>query len=220
MSEPAHDAAGAGPGLSRLLDPPVAAALNHLLAGASWARTRLQPFAGRTARFKLAPFAATLAILDSGDVADAPGDGVADVCFTLTPVVALRVLAADQNAWQAVQFTGDASLARAVLGIAQNMRWDFEEDLTRLFGDIAAHRMAQAAREISHWQREAVHGYAHSAAVYWTEERPLIAMRQDIERYLRDVDALRDAVARAEKRLEILARRRRARASGQFPGNS
>ena len=202
MSGPAHDTASAGPGLTALFTRPVAAAINHLLEGASWARERLKPFAGKTVHFNSTAFAVTLAIRASGEVEDSTAVSAADASFTLTPGVALRMLAADSNAWQEVEVGGDTALAREILAIAQNLRWDVEADLSRVFGDIAAHRMAQAGGEIKRWQRETVDSIARSAAAYWTEEQPLIARRQDIERFNREVDALRDDVARLEKRIE------------------
>jgi ubiquinone biosynthesis protein UbiJ len=207
MSGPPHDAAGAGPGLAALFTPPVAAVLNHLLQSASWARERLQPFAGKTARFSLAPFAVTLAIRASGEVDDSIATSAPDASVTLTPGVALRVLAGDKHAWQETEVVGDTALAREILAIAQNLRWDVEEDLSRVFGDIAAHRMVQAGNELQRWQRQTADSFARSAAAYWTEEQPLIATRQDVERFVRDVDALRDDVARFEKRIAQLTAR-------------
>src|SRR5258705_9327954 len=123
MSGPVHDAGtGPGPTASGLFKPPFAAAVNHLLRGASWARERLKPFAGKTVRFNLAPFALTLAISDSGEVADATASDAADATFTLTPGVALRMLAADPNAWQGVTFDGEPALAREILAIAQHLK--------------------------------------------------------------------------------------------------
>ena len=207
MPEPAHDAAGAGPGLAGLFSRPLAAAVNHLLQSASWARARLQPFAGKTARFHFAPFAVTLAIRAAGEVDDSTLTGAADASFTLTPGIALRMLAADNNAWQEVETSGDSALAREILAIAQNLRWDVEEDLSRLVGDIAAHRMVQAANELERWQRDTADSFARSAVAYWTEEQPLIATRQEVERFVRGVDALRDDVARIEQRIERWSRR-------------
>jgi len=271
MSGPAHDAAAAGAGLAAMVAPPVATAINHLLRSASWARERLNPFAGKTARFNLAPFAVTLTIRDSGEVEDSiaggprdplaerpvagtgaearcpqtagfasnvsarPRDPLAerpvagtgaearcpqtagfasnvsarppDASFTLTPGVALRLLAADKNAWQEVQMSGDTELAREILFVAQNLRWDAEEDLSRVFGDIVAHRMVRAASDLHHWRQQATDSIARSAAAYWTDEQPLIATRHDVERFVREVDALRDAVARVEKRIEQLTAR-------------
>ena len=212
MTGPAHEQTRAGPGFA--FAPPTAAAFNHLLKSASWARERLRPFAGKHARIALAPFTVTLTILDSGEVADAPAAIAADTTFTLTPGVALRVLAADPAAWQKVEVAGDTALAREILYLAQNLRWDAEEDLSCVFGDIAAHRMMNAADGVKRWQRTTADSFTRAAAAYWTEERPLIAARQDVERFVRDVDSLRDDVARLEKRIEKMARKDAGRETG------
>lgn len=205
MPGPGHAEAHAAPG--RGLKPPAAAALNHLLKSASWARERLRPFAGKIARFELVPFTTTFVILASGEVADAPATAVPDAGFRLTPGVALRTITGDTEAWQKVAATGDAALAREILYIAQNLRWDVEEDLSHVFGDIAAHRMVAGAASLMRWQRDTAAGFARSAAAYWTDERPLVAARRDVERFVREVDSLRDDVARLEKRIEQLAKK-------------
>ena len=243
MPGPAHDTAGTGAGPAASFTSPVAAAINHLLQSASWARERLKPFSGKTVQFTVAPFSVALAIRDNGEasplriarprdtLAERPvaGTGAAarypqtagfasnesarpcDAVFTLTPGVALRLLASDKNAWQEVQMSGDTELAREVLFVAQNVRWDAEEDLSRVFGDILAHRMAQAASDLKRWPLQAADSIARSAAAYWTDEQPLIATRHDVERFVREVDALRDDVARFEKRLQQMMSRQDAK---------
>ena len=186
------------------LKPPTAAALNHLLKSASWARERLRPFAGRIARFELAPFTVAFTILDSGEVADAPAASAPDASFALSPGIALRMLGGDSDAWQKVTVGGDGALAREVLYIAQNLKWDVEEDLSRVIGDVAAHRLAAAARELRRWQRDSTRSFTRAMAAYWTEEQPLVAAKTDVERFVREVDTLRDDVARLEKRIEQL----------------
>jgi ubiquinone biosynthesis protein UbiJ len=79
--------------------------------------------------------------------------------------------------------------------------------LSRVFGDILAHRIAVSGSALMHWQRNTANSLAQQATVYWTDERPLIASRPLIEQFAHDVDALRDDVARFEKRLEDLASR-------------
>ena len=45
-----------------------------------------------------------------------------------------------------VKIEGDVQLAAELGWLAENLRWDFEEDLSRVVGDIPAHAMADAAR--------------------------------------------------------------------------
>ena len=49
------------------------ALLNRTLAREQWARDKLAPFAGRSARFDAAPFAVTLQVTDEGTFAPAEG---------------------------------------------------------------------------------------------------------------------------------------------------
>jgi len=194
--------AGASGGL---FAPPLAPALNHLLRRASWARERLASHAGKTVRFDVAPFAFTLEILANGEVA--AGNGEAAATFKLTPALAMRMAAGGPDAWREVETSGDLALARDIHHVAQNLRWDAEEDLSHVFGDIVAHRLAGAGAAFLNWQRDAAGSLARQAAAYWTEERPLLAARPGIEQFSRDVDTLRDDAARFEKRLEQLERR-------------
>jgi len=176
--------------------------LNHLLRGASWAREALKPHAGRTARFEMAPFALSLTVREDGGVLQAPPGANPDATVRLTPGLALRLSARDETAWREVEVAGDAEFAAAVNRIARNLRWDIEEDLSRVFGDIPAHRMAEGGRGLRRWGEQALENTGRSFAEYWTEEQPLIAGASDLEEFNRAVDQLRDDVARLEKRID------------------
>ena len=146
-----------------------------------------------------------LDITTTGEAAAASPAVSPDVTIRLTPGVMLRLAARDATAWNDIVVEGDPPLAAALNHVARNVRWDIEEDLSRVFGDIAAHRMVETGRKLDSWGRQGADNLARSFAEYWTEEQPLIAGRADIEQFNRDVDALRDDVARLEKRIERLA---------------
>jgi len=185
---------------------PVSGPLNHLLRQASWARARLQPFSGRTIRFEAAPFLAALKIRENGEVEDASPDAW-DVAFAASPGVMVRLLAQDRTAWQSVRTEGDTVLAREVLFIAQNLSWDVEEDLSRVFGDILAHRMVQAGADFARWQQQATDSLRRSFSAYVTDEQPLLATKAQLEKFHQDVDTLRDDAARLEQRIARLGER-------------
>jgi ubiquinone biosynthesis protein UbiJ len=193
---------------SRILDPLAAAVANHLLRGAAWARAELKAHAGKTARFEVFPAGFSLTVLDSGEVSAAPRDAVASVTLKLSPGLMLRLAARDEAAWREVDATGDTDFAATINQLARNLRWDYEEDLSRVFGDIAAHRMAETGRTLRRWGIQSAEGVARSFTEYWTEELPLIVPARELETFNADVDALRDDVARIEKRVEILFDRR------------
>ena len=190
-----------------MFDPALVAFVNHLLRDAAWAREELRRFCGRTARFEIFPFVLSLTVLDSGEVALAEAAATPGVTARLTPGLMLRLAARDDTAWQDVEIAGDTDFAAAVHHVARNLRWDVEEDLSRVFGDIAAHRMAETARTLNRWGMQSVENTGRAFAEYWTEEQPLIAGRRDLDEFNRAVDALRDDVARLEKRIQNLDHR-------------
>jgi ubiquinone biosynthesis accessory factor UbiJ len=203
VTAPASETAGARGVAGSLIEPPLAAALNHLLRSASWAREQLKPYAGKAVHFDIAPFSATLEIRDNGEVAASAAEPAAS--FKLSPALGLRIAVADASAWREVDASGDMALAREILFIAQNLRWDVEEDLSRVFGDVIAQRLAGAGRALARWPRDSLGSLARQASVYWTEERPQVASRLQLDQFGRAVDTLRDDVERLNKRIEQLA---------------
>ena len=191
-----------------MLDPAATAFVNHLLRGAGWARDELKRFTGKTARFEVVPFVISLTVLENGELAPALADAIPSTTIRLTPGLMLRLSARDESAWREVDIAGDIEFASAIRQVARNLRWDVEEDLSRVFGDVTAHRMAESGRTFRRWGEQAVENTGRSFAEYWTEEQPLIAAARDIEEFNRAVDRVRDDVARVEKRIETLRARR------------
>jgi ubiquinone biosynthesis protein UbiJ len=150
-------------------------------------------------------------VLARGAVAPAVGGTVPAVTCALTPGLVLRLGAGDESAWSEVTVAGDTDFAASVHQLARHLRWDFEEDLARVFGDIPAHRMAETARTLQRWGGRSFDGSVRAFAEYWTEEQPLIASARAVKDFAREVDLLRDDVARLEKRVEHLSNRQTAK---------
>jgi ubiquinone biosynthesis protein UbiJ len=180
-----------------------AAAINHLLRQESWARERLLPFAGRIARLKVPPTAVTLAVTSAGEVAAA--DNVEpDVTLTVAAASVLDVLRDPQAAATSTQVTGDGEFAEAISYLFTHLRWDVEEDLSKVVGDLAAHRIASFGRDMAQVPGRVVDSVARSVSAYLREERGTVPSRSEVESFNQAVNTLRDDTARLEKRLERL----------------
>ena len=190
------------------LPAPLIAAINHLLGQASWAREKLAPFAGHAAQIKLPPFEAAFLIGDDGCICS-PTDANAaaaepEVIIALPATAPLLALQGKDAVMRAARIEGSAEFAEALGFVIRNLRWDVEEDLSTVVGDIAAHRIVSGTREFAAWQQQAAQNLAENLAEYFTEEQPLIARRAAIADFSTEVDRLRDDVARLEKRLQRL----------------
>lgn len=188
-----------------MLRQAVAAPINHLLKSESWALQRLVPFAGKTAQFRVVPLSLSLTVLSNGEVAMAAENAPANVTFALTPPLLLRIVAGDEAAYKQVEVSGDDVFASEIFYVVKNLRWDIEEDLSHLLGDILAHRVVQTGSRFMGWRAQVMLSLAQTFAEYWTEEQPLLAKSTQVEKFVRDVDTLRNDVERLEKRLNKLA---------------
>ena len=156
--------------------------------------------------FRCPPFPdLRLRITDNGLLDRALVETASALVVKITPGALPFLLARDETARKQVEIEGSADLASAVDHLFRNLTWDFEEDLSKVFGDIIAHRLASSGRALAAWQRDAALRLAENLVEYWTEEQPLLARPADVENLCRNVDALRDDVARIEKRIEHLS---------------
>jgi ubiquinone biosynthesis accessory factor UbiJ len=178
--------------------------LNHLLSQNSWAADRLRRFAGKTIELSLPPMQTRLFILDRGEFAIAPADAEVHARMSLPPAAALRLLTEGQLDATQLHIDGDTELATEVGKVLQNLRWEYEEDLSHLIGDIPAHELVSFGRRAAAETMRQATSLAGMFAEYWLEEQPLIAKRRHLEGFSREVDALRDDTERLAKRLEKL----------------
>jgi ubiquinone biosynthesis accessory factor UbiJ len=179
--------------------------LNHLLAGQPWLRERLVAHAGRACRLEVFPLTLQLRVAEDGALRHDPHAQETDATIRMSAVSAARLLAGDERARAEIDLSGDPVLAGALRSVLQELRWDVEEDLSRVVGDIAARRLVQGARSAASWQASAARSVAANLAEYLVEERALLARKDEVQRWAQEVGELRDAVERLEKRIQSLA---------------
>lgn len=188
-----------------MFDQVFLAALNHLLKGANWARARLVPFAGKRARFDMPPFAFGFEIAPDGYVIPNSDPEFTDVIIRLPADTPLLLPQGLDRVMAQATVEGNAEFATELSFVFRNLRWDAEEDLSKLVGDIAAHRLVQGATRFVDWQKQATTHLAQNFGEYLTLENPVLVLREELLA-LRDGIAQLDAdLARVEKRLAALS---------------
>lgn len=151
--------ASAGPVSFRWAREGLIAGLNHVLDQQPWSRDRLRMHAGRVVELNVilpAPIQAVLPSLRLAVSEDArfeaahpPGPAAVRMTVRLSIDAGFAWLREGPVGLQRhLSIEGDVLLAAAMAELAQRLRWDWEEDLSRVVGDLAAHRAGQTVRAV------------------------------------------------------------------------
>ncbi|MGQ0658817.1 MAG: ubiquinone biosynthesis accessory factor UbiJ [Chromatiales bacterium] len=103
-----------------------------------------------------------------------------------------------------IEILGDLRTAQELQDIFSRLDIDWEEMLSRLFGDIAAHKSANAARALWSWLRSTQVSMEMNISEYAQYETEILPDRDQVERYHREIDALRAHADRLAERLRRL----------------
>ena len=142
-----------------------------------------------------------------GLLENAEPDVPANVTIRISPADLPLILQDRARAMSYVKLEGDADLAQAISGLAKNMRWDAEHELSRLFGDIAARRIAGVGKTMFDNTRNAAQKLQENLAEYFLEENPMLIRPSAVTDFGTQVGRIRDDAERLMKRIEKLERR-------------
>ena len=189
-------------------ESPFAAGLNFLLDSEPWARERLAPFAGETLELRAPPLPALrFTVTPEGKLSAGPDAAAGpSLVITVGPDAPAAALKGEEHLTRALRIDGNARLASEVMFLFRHLRWDAEEEVAKVVGDVAAHRVAQVARGLAAWHLDAAQRIAEALIEYATEERPLLVKRAELDGLGVEHSRLRDALERLEKRLDRLGR--------------
>jgi ubiquinone biosynthesis protein UbiJ len=185
------------------LERPIIAVINHLLSRQPMLCDKLRAHASGVACLDVGAIQLKLAVA---------ADGLFQLAENAEPNVTIRIKPADlpqvvvnmEKAFSYVTISGDADFARTISEIANELKWEPEEDLAPLVGDIAAVRMTQAARTTLSHAKSGSRKFFENMAEYLLEENPTLMYRHSGEKFASDVAVIRDDVERLAKRIASL----------------
>lgn len=188
-----------------MLKPIATRILQHIINQNNWSREHLIPFAGKVLQFDFVLIKPSLIILEDGSLSFAGETIGADAVIHLPPSLTLRLLANDDAAKMQIKIDGDTHLATQVSKVLQKLRWDIEDDMSHLVGDIAASKISKSSHKVLQTVKKQNIDITEMVIEYWQEEIKILAKKHQVERFITDVDVLRSDTARFEKRLQKLS---------------
>ena len=131
--------------------------LNHVLMQEKEAMDRLLRQRGRIARVQWRQYSVALLVTPAGLFDVAPEGAAPDLMLEVTETspfsLAQTALRGDKPS---IRIEGDVQFAAEINWLVDNVKWDVEEDLARLIGDVPAHTVAKVARTAAQALRQFV----------------------------------------------------------------
>jgi len=182
---------------------------NALLRREPWARERLATHAGKSLRLSAGGWSLRASIASDGTLQACDAAVVPDVTLSV-PSERLRDL---PGAWSRqglagvtalAHIQGDAGLAHLVSDLARELRWDVEDDLSRIVGDVLAVRLSEGARRLAAGARQTAGRARDNLAEYLTDESGIGVRTAELQRLGEDVRGLAARLDRLDARVKRL----------------
>jgi ubiquinone biosynthesis protein UbiJ len=188
-------------------------ALNRVLQLDPQAAQRIQALEGKLLALHIRGPNLTLYLLpvDGRLQVHAFAEGHVDTTISASPLglarLTLQADASDAMFKGDVKIVGDVEFGQTIKDILGHIDIDWEEHLSKVIGDVAAHQVGRGARGLKNWSEQASNSLQQDLAELLQHEMRVLPQRADIEQFLDDVDKLRADFERFELRLSRFEKR-------------
>ncbi len=136
-------------------------------------------------------------------------DGEVDTTLRGAPLAMLRMSSGRTGEGMfkgGVEIDGDVELGQQIQRVFEKLDIDWEEHLSRLTGDIVAHQLGNAVRDLFAWGERSADHLGRDLADYLQEEREILPVDWEVTAFIDGVDTLRSDVDRLEARVRRLSK--------------
>lgn len=185
--------------------------INQYLSLDKQAIKAMLPFSDKVLRVELSDLGWTLHFFATQDgflvQGNYPGDVDTTIAASSLTLTRLTLASDSQKALREldVRIDGNAHLAQAFSATLRGVELDWEEGLSRLTGDLLAHRVGSGVRAAVQRKKDDVSNLKDTAVEWLQEEARILPTRLEAEDLMQRVDDFRDRVARLEARIRHLS---------------
>lgn len=188
--------------------------LNAYLGMDPEAAARLAPLHGKVIAIELSGLELTLYFIPNADgtlQVQGSVEGEPDCTLRGSPVDLWRSSGKEAGPRQLfaghVQISGDTALAQRFGAVLGGADIDWEEQLSRISGDVIAHEVGRQGRRAARYLEQGVNTVQANLGEYLSEEARLLPTRIEAKHFCDDIDTLRDDTERLAARLALLESR-------------
>lgn len=185
--------------------------INRVLRMDSTALPRLDRLSGKVIAIECTSPAFHLHVLPSDDglMLAANWEGGADVTLRAPAASLMRLaMSKDKNAVlhsPEVELDGESAVLLELVGVLQDLDFDWEYELQRWLGPVAAPLIGGHLRNSARWTRDSAASLSHNLAEYLAEESRTLVGKREAEARFAELDQTQQDLERLEARFERLA---------------
>ena len=105
-----------------------------------------------------------------------------------------------------IEISGNIEVGLAVNHFLKSIEIDWEEHVSQVIGDVAAHQLCELSKKISSWILFSTRSLQENVGEYLKEEAQWCVNQIEVNDFLNDVDLLRNDIERLQVRISNLKR--------------
>jgi len=102
-----------------------------------------------------------------------------------------------------IKVEGDLDFANDFSKVLEQIEWDAESDLAKIFGDVVGYEIYKAGQSFIHQTKKNIINLAETTIEFWQEENKILSKKNQIQSFLNQVDQIAGDVERFEARLNF-----------------
>lgn len=167
---------------------------------------RLQQFSGKIVLIDMPAWKIKffLLITDQGIQLLNNDEMIADTTIKGSPLTLLRISKSQETQFDDVVIEGDLELGQQIRDILRSMDIDWEEQLSKITGDVIAHQMGSMTNKVLRWLKQSSNTFATDISEYLQEEARYLPAGLEVEEFIDSVNKIRHDVERLEKRMDLI----------------
>ena len=181
----------------------LSALIDQALRTDAASQQRLQAMGRKEIRLELSPLPGIGLCVDEGKLA--LGSPAESADLSVRGHLAAFVRYVINGRADGIHLEGEGELAQDFRDFLSGLDIDWEELLSRAIGDIPARLLMRTLAEAARSARALGAAAGSNTRDYLHEESDLLPQADELDRFVREVDRLRDDVARLEQRLDRFA---------------
>lgn len=174
--------------------------INHLLGQSAETRFDLASHYGRCFVLSVLGVKTQAVINEQGFLDQTQNE--AEVTITFLQSAVLKIAQGQTPSVGDVTITGDYDFGMALLPILGGLRYYFQDDAARVFGDVLANRMVQGLDFIKHGFTQGKKRIEENVSDFAFEQNAPFLHQQIFDAWAENVATLKDDVARLEARIK------------------